>query len=149
MPIAQASLLVSFSPMILKRGETAYAAYNAALMKEVTVREFRGGTSSVSVPIGFGVRYRVGGVRGRSVAVGNQLVPQDSGLLVITSLRTVFTGQKKTLEFRHDRLVGVQEFTDGVRLNVSNRQTASLFKLPAGQSPSIACALIAAATARV
>jgi len=66
----------------------------------------------------------------------------------VTSSRTVFVGQKKTLEFRKDKLVGLEQFTDGIRLNVSNRQTASLFTMPAGQSPSIAAALISASSSR-
>jgi hypothetical protein len=93
-----------------------------------------------------GIRYRVGGVRGRSVVIGSELVTADSGELVVTSHRTVFTGQAKTLEFRNDKLVGMEQYTDGLRLNVSNRQTASLFKLPSG--PSIAAALISASVGR-
>ena len=63
----------------------------------------------------------------------------------MTSQRAVFTGQAKTLEFRNDKLVGMQQYTDGLRLNVSNRQAASLFKIPTG--PSIAAALITASVA--
>jgi hypothetical protein len=131
-------------PMLLNKDEVAYGSFAVDLMKEVTLREFRGGSSGVSVPLGHGVRYRVGAFRGRSVVVGTQLVSQDSGMLTVTSKRAVFTGQKKTLEFRRDRLVGMEQFTDGIRLNVSNRQTASLFRLRPGQSASILGALIAA-----
>lgn len=131
--------------MILKRGEVAYASFAASLIKEQAVREYHAGIASVSVPLGGGVRYRVGGVRGRSVVVGTELVVQDSGRLFITSQRTLYTGQVKTLEFRNDRLVGLEQYTDGLRLNVSNRQTASLFKM---EAPSIAAALISASVAR-
>jgi uncharacterized protein DUF2510 len=133
-------------PIMVKNGERAYGSFGVALMKEVTIREFRGGSSSVSVPLGGGVRYRVGGFLGRSVVVGTELVAQDTGILVVTSTRSVFIGQKKTLEFRNDKLLGLEQFTDGLRLNVSNRQTASLFKMPPGQSPSIAAALISASS---
>ncbi len=132
-------------PMLLTKDETAYASFAVDLMKEVTRREFRGGSSGVSVPLGHGVRYRVGAFRGHSVVVGTDLVPQDAGMLTVTSKRAVFTGQKKTLEFRRDRLVGMEQYTDGIRLNVSNRQTASLFRLRPGQSASILGALIATA----
>jgi hypothetical protein len=63
----------------------------------------------------------------------------------VTSQRVLFTGRAKTLEFRNDKMVGLEQFKDGLRLSVSNRQTASLFKL---QSPSIAAALISASVAR-
>jgi Protein of unknown function (DUF2510) len=131
--------------IMLKRGEEAYGAFDASLMKEVAIRQYQAGTSSVSVPLGGGIRYRVGGVRGRSVVIGSELVAADTGVLVVTSQRSVFTGQAKTLEFRNDKLVGMEQYTDGLRLNVSNRQAASLFKFPTG--PSIAAALISASVA--
>jgi hypothetical protein len=130
------------SPIMTKAGEVAYGSFSVALMKEVVQREFRGHTAGVSVPIGNGMRYRTGSVRGRSVVVGSELVAQDQGALTITSARSVFTGSTKTLEFRHDKLVGVQQYTDGLRLNVSNRQTASLFRFAKGEFPTVASALI-------
>lgn len=136
-------------PMLTKRGETAYGAFNAALMKEAVRREFRGGSSGVSIPVGFGVRYRTGRFRGHSVVVGTDLVAEDTGVLVVTNLRSVFAGSKKTLEFRHDRLVGMQQYRDGLRLNVSNRQTASLLKFSRGNSPTICAALITHAVAEI
>jgi hypothetical protein len=135
------------APIILKKGETAYGSFGCSLMKEVARRQFQAGTQSVSIPLGAGVRYRVGGIRGKSVVVGTDLVADDGGVLCVTSTRCVFTGQKKTLEFRHDKLVGMQQYADGFRLNVSNRQTASLFKMNPGESASVAAALISAAVA--
>jgi hypothetical protein len=130
--------------IMLKRGEEAHASFSASLMKEQAIREFRAGATSVSIPLGHGIRYRVGGVRGRSVVVGAAMVVQDSGVLYVTNQRVLFAGRAKTLEFRNDRLVGMEQFTDGLRLNVSNRQTASLFTMT---SPSIATALITATVA--
>jgi hypothetical protein len=130
-------------PLLLKRGEVANAVFApVSLMKERAVRQYRGGSSGVSIPIGFGVRYRTSSSRGRSVVVGTELVEEDRGQLTITSVRSVFVGARKTLEFRHDKLVGLEQFRDGLRLNVSNRQTASLLKMPRTASPSIAAALI-------
>lgn len=127
--------------MMVKRGEEAYGSFNAALMKEQAVREYRSGSSSVSIPLGGGVRYRVGGTRGRSVVIGTELVVQDTGLLYVTNQRVVFAGSAKTLEFRNDRVVSLEQFSDGLRLSVSNRQAASLFRTT---SPSVAAALITA-----
>ncbi|MCW2753911.1 MAG: zinc-ribbon protein [Marmoricola sp.] len=130
--------------VLMQQGEVAHGNFGASLMKEQTMREFRGGSQGISIPIGMGIRYRTSSMRGRSVVVGTQLVAEDSGLLTVTSKRTIFTGQKKTLEFRRDRLVGIEQFRDGIRLNVSNRQAASLFKLAPGASPTILAALISA-----
>jgi len=89
-----------------------------------------------------GVTYRVGQVRAHSLVVGTHLVAQDSGNVVVTDRRAVFMGTKKTLEFRRDRLVGLGQYADGLRLSVSNRQTASLFRFAQGSSPTIAAALL-------
>jgi hypothetical protein len=130
------------APLMTKPGETAYATFAVALMKEVVDRELRGGSRGVSVHIAKGVTYRVGQVRAHSVVVGTHLVAQDSGQLVVTDRRAVFMGTKKTLEFRRDRLVGLAQYADGLRLSVSNRQTASLFRFAQGSSPTIAAALL-------
>ena len=62
----------------------------------------------VSIRIANGVNYRVGRMRGHSVAVGKHLEAQDSGVLVVTDRRAVFMGTEKTLEFRRVRLVGLE-----------------------------------------
>jgi hypothetical protein len=130
------------TPLMTKPGETAYATFAVALMKEVVDRQLRGGSHGVSVHIAKGVTYRVGAIRAHSVVVGTHLVAQDSGQLVVTDRRAVFMGTKKTLEFRRDRLVGLGQYNDGLRLSVSNRQTASLFRFAQGSSPTIAGALL-------
>lgn len=55
-------------PIILKKDEQAHISVQADLLKEVILREYRGGYSGVSLRIAKGVRYHVGGARGRSVA---------------------------------------------------------------------------------
>ncbi len=135
---------VSTSAVLTKPGEIVHALMAVQLMKEVAVREMRGGSSGVSVHVAKGVSYRVGQFRAHSVVVGSELQVQDGGNLALTSQRAVFLGSQKTLEFRYDRLIGMEQFRDGLRLNVSNRQTASLLKFPAGQSPAIAAAIITA-----
>lgn len=93
---------VSDSPIVTKPGEIVHAAMIVDLMKEVAVREMRGGYSGVSIRVMKGVSYRVGQVRAHSVVVGTQLQVQDTGTLAITSKRAVFVGRQKTLEFRYD-----------------------------------------------
>lgn len=129
-------------PIMLKAGEVGRATFDVALMKEVPVREMRGGSHGVSIRVARGVSYRVGQARARSVVVGTQMQVQDVGVLTVTNQRAMFTGEKRTLEFRYDKLVGMEQFTDGLRLNVSNRQLASLFRFTARSSPAIADALI-------
>lgn len=129
--------------MIAQPGETVYASFGVSLLKEVVRREFRGRSSGVSMPLGLGIRYRTGSARGRSVVVGTDVVVAASGQLVLTDQRAIFLGDQKTLEFRRDKLVGLEQFTDGLRLSVSNRQSPSLFRFAKGESPALAAALVA------
>ena len=125
--------VVQDSRLMCKRGEVVHLEQPASLMKEVAVRQYVGGYSGWSFPIGkTGIRYRVGGVRGHSEVVGSQLQVADQGTLVVNSQRAVFIGNKSTIEMPYAKLVGVQVFTDGIRFNLSNRQRAPLFKLPSG-----------------
>ena len=130
--------------LMTKAGEVVYAEMAASLLKEVVHREYRGGSSGISFPILPGVRMRTGGFRGRSVVVGTSWEPADDGFLSFTSTRALFQGSKKTLEFRYDRMTGVEAYSDGVRMSVSNRQAASLF----GATDGVLAATIVLAAAQ-
>jgi hypothetical protein len=130
--------------LIAKAGETVHAETSAALLNEVTIRQFQGGSRGVSFKIMKGVRYNVGSFKGQSVVVGTEMQVQDIGGLSITSSRIVFLGEKKTLEFQYAKLVGLEVFNDGVRLQVSNRQTVSLIRVDPGMGPVIAATINAA-----
>jgi hypothetical protein len=129
-------------PILLKPGEFGRASFAAALMKEVAVREMRGGSSGLSIRVTKGVTYRTGQMRARSVVVGSQLQVQDVGVLSITNSRVVFVGRARTIEFRLEKLVSIEQFRDGLSLSVSNRQLASLFRITPPYSPLIAGAII-------
>lgn len=130
------------SQLISQPGEVVHGELPAALLKEVALREFRAGTSGVSVRIAKGVRVHAGGIRGRSVVVGTEMQTVDTGVLAISSKRVVFIGPRKTIESKYAKLVGVQVYTDAVAISVSNRQNASLFRVEDGP---YAAALINAA----
>ncbi|HEY6934919.1 MAG TPA: DUF2510 domain-containing protein [Marmoricola sp.] len=137
--------VVAQAPILTRRGETVHGVFRVELLKEREVRGYVGGSNGFSVALGHGVRYRVGAFRGHSAVLGTELVPQDEGVLVVTSSRTVFSGQRRTRELRHDRLLDLEQFSDGLRFNVSGRETTSLFRFREGSSPAIAAALVAAA----
>ena len=130
-------------PIILKRGEIAHLVTTADMMKEVAIREYKGGSQGVSFRIMKGVSYRVGSHRGTMEVVGSRLEVGDSGDLVVTSQRVVFTGGRRTQEVRYDKLIDVNVFKDAIQFHVSNRQKPSLFKVSSG--PMIAAAVNAAA----
>jgi hypothetical protein len=137
--------MTSQAQIMLKPGEKVHHMDAASLMKEVTLREFRGGSRGVSIPIVKGVRYRTGSFRGKSVVVGTELQVADQGGLWITSLRAVFAGQRKTLDLPYAKLANLNVFTDGISFNMTNRQTVPLFRVPSGQ---VVAAIINAAAQR-
>lgn len=132
-------------PIILKKDEQAHISVQADLLKEVILREYRGGYSGVSFRIAKGVRYHVGGARGRSVVVGHRMEVEDSGILYVTSQRAVFAGQRKTMEMPFAKLVTLNVFEDGVRFHLSNRKNAPLFQVKRGLGHVVAAVVNAAA----
>jgi hypothetical protein len=134
--------------VILKRSEVVHLEVQAELLKEVAVREFRGGSQGVSIPIAKGVRYRVGAMRGRVVTVGSQMTVQDTGTLSVTSQRVAYLGSAKSSEILYTKLMGIEAFTDGIRLQASNRQNALLFRFAQGVSGDAVAATINAAVQR-
>lgn len=135
------------SPMLMtKKDEVVHLETQAILLKEVAIREYRGGYSGVSFRIAKGVRYHTGGSRGRVEVVGTELQAADAGALSISSKRAVFMGSKRSIEFAYAKLLNIDVFTDGIRFHVSNRQTSHLFRLDSGD---VAAATLNAAVQRL
>lgn len=115
--------------LLLKAGETAYTEVTATLLKEVADKEMQGASQGISIPLGHGVRYRTGSVRGRMVTVGTHWQPADSGILTITDKRVVYHGGRKTLEFAFPKLATLNAYSDAIDLGVTNRQATSTFRV--------------------
>jgi hypothetical protein len=130
--------------LIPKKGEVVHFETPAGLMKEVTLREWRGGYSGVSFPIAKGLRYRTGSSRGHSVVVGTEMQVEDTGMFTITSQRIAYLGTRKTIEVPYTKLMNIDLFSDGVRIHSSNRQKAPLFRVEEGMGDAIAATLNAA-----
>lgn len=81
--------------LLLKNDESALYEAPVGLLKEVTDREYRGGSHGVSVPLGGGVRYRVGAMRGQVVTIGKHWETADSGVLTVTDQRIAYRGGRK------------------------------------------------------
>lgn len=113
--------------LLLKRGETALLDASVSLLTEVKDREFRGGSRGVSVPLGHGIRYRAGAVRGQMVTVGSHWATADTGALTVTDQRVVYHGGRKTLEFPFSKLATLNVYTDAIDLGITSRQSTSTF----------------------
>lgn len=126
LPVAESSQLIS------QRDEVVHGELSAALVKEVAVREYRGGGAGVSFRIAKGVRLHSGQTRGRSVVVGSEMQTVDKGVLAITNQRAVFIGSRKTVESKYAKFIALQVYTDAISIGVSNRQNASVFRVQDG-----------------
>jgi hypothetical protein len=115
--------------LILKKDEAALWDEPASLLKEVTDREFRAGSQGLSIPIGGGVRYRVGQTRGHVVTIGTHWATADTGTLTLTDDRIVYHGARKTLEFPFKKLATLNVYSDAIDLGVTSRQTTPSFRL--------------------
>ena len=112
--------------VILKPGERVFASITgASLIEERSAGgSWQGRSSGVSVPVGFGVRYRAGASRGHYVKAPPVPTAIDQGLFVITNQRASFQGTRQTRGCPFNRLLGFSYDPDngGITMSVSNRQ---------------------------
>lgn len=121
--------VLAASQLMPKRGEIVHIETAAALMKEVAVREWQGGSRGVSFRIAKGVRYRVGSTRGRVVTIGTQIQVADTGILAVTNQRAAFLGSRKTVDMPYTKLIAMQMYADAISFSLSNRQNAPLIRV--------------------
>jgi hypothetical protein len=127
--LAQGGLfLETETTLFLKADEVAVLDAPVTLLKEVAERQYKGSSQGISVPLGHGVRYRVGAYRGQMVTVGHHWEPADQGPLTVTDTRVVFHGGRKTLEFPFSKLSALHTYSDAIALGVTSRQTVSTFR---------------------
>jgi hypothetical protein len=133
------------SPRLLAQpGEAVHMEMGAALLKEVSLREWQGGSAGYSFRVAKGVRFNTGRVRGKSVVVGTEIQIEDEGALSVTSNCIVFLGSRKTVDIPYKKLVGMQVFSDGITLQSSSRQKAVMIRLADGAGEAVAATVIAA-----
>jgi hypothetical protein len=113
--------------LILKGDEASVLDTPVRLLKEVADREYVGGSRGFSIPLGGGVRYRAGAVRGHVVTIGSHWAVADEGMLTVTDRRVVYHGGRKTLEFPYSKLAALNVYSDAIDLGVTTRQSTSKF----------------------
>ena len=80
-----------------------------------TRREFRGGSVGVNVRVARGINLRQSSFRGRPVEV-NESVHMDTDVLGVTTKQIYFTGSARSFRYRHNKIVSLTPFSDGVGL---------------------------------
>jgi hypothetical protein len=92
-----------------------------------TPSTYAGGSSGVSIPVGGGIRFRVGAMRGQVIPGEELQMDKDQGVVMLTTDRLIFTGPIKTQEWNFDKLLMISTTDDesDYFISVSNRQKTS------------------------
>jgi len=103
---------VGASTFNLKRGEEPiYSAGKVTYAEERTVNTGSRSYGGVSLPLGAGAYYHIGGSQGKKVS---GLLPLDVGQVLITSQSLYFGGQTRTLRISLARVLRYEPYVDGV-----------------------------------
>jgi hypothetical protein len=98
----------------LESGEhPVFTAGKVVFAEEKTVSTHSRTFGSLSVPIGAGMYYRIGGSQGHQEQASG-LLPLDMGEMLITNRALYFGGQRKTLRIALKHVIRYQPYVDGV-----------------------------------
>jgi hypothetical protein len=125
--------------LLLHDDESALYDCPAYLLKEVVDRELRGSSQGISVPLGGGVRYRIGAMSGHMVTIGSHWTDADEGALTLTGSRLVYHGMRQTIEFQLKRIATLSVYGDAIAVGATNRKGNSHFRVG---SPELVAGLI-------
>lgn len=114
-------------PIILKKNENAVLVMpNITLKEPRSVRTSIGGYGGPTIRITKGISFRLGGASSRSVS-HEEIKTIDVGILTITNKRLIFTGSMKTLNYNLNKILSINEFTDGISIQRENKQKIEYF----------------------
>lgn len=122
--IALAGCGFGSNDIVLKPGESVVCLIRGVGLVEIRKGQghWTGGSSGVSVPLGFGVRGRVGRSRGHYVPGNEAPTVIDTGTMYLTTQRLIFTGSKRTVECQFSKVISIDAGGGHLRIAVSNRQ---------------------------
>ena len=111
--------------LVLQKGEVCHWEESARLRAMKTTRQFVGRSSSFSIPLGHGFRYRVGSFRGHPI---DHTVCEDAGIgvLHITNQRLCFNGMR-AIAIPYKKMVSINGFEGGFIVQTSNEKKPGIF----------------------
>ena len=122
---------------VMKKGEFALwsgpAAYHESRRQAGT---YVGRSSGVSIPIGGGIRYRTGAMKGTFVPGPETQQTIDQGTVLMTTARLIFNGSNRSQEWSFAKWTGAEASSDETNymFHVSNRQKASGVRINSNQA---------------
>lgn len=113
--------------ILLKKGESINLVLNNInFLEPRSVRYTKGGGGGVSVRVAKGVSVRSGSGQSRSESI-DEIKLIDTGTLIITNKRIVFSGNIKTINIDLDKLINLTPYSDGIATRRSNKQKTEYF----------------------
>ena len=112
--------------LVLQKGEVCHWEEGAGLRVQRTKREYVGSYKSVSVPLGHGVRFKVGGFKGHPID-HTELEDGGTGVLHITNQRVCFTSLQRAVSIPFKKMVSVGGFENGFIVQTSNEKKPGIF----------------------
>lgn len=123
------------APLALSQGEVAHLVTPCRIEQERVVRRRNvGGYSGVSLRIARGVHYHIGGSRGSSYPVTQQ-VTVSHGNLVLSSKRAVYLGSTRGFNKPWAKVSAVEPYSNAVTFYFTDRQNATTLLY---EDPSVA-----------
>ncbi len=103
-------------PFNFQKGEKAIWVFQDVDYYEQKKRiEYVGGSQGVSIRIAKGLYYRTGSFKGERVET-EETIHADTGTLCVTNKHVYFSGVTKGFRIKHDKIVSLQLFSDGIGL---------------------------------
>lgn len=88
---------------------------------------YEGRSSGVSVRVMKGIYYRTGQFQGNPVQT-TQIVPVDTGLLVVTNKHLYFVGSTKTHRIPFSKIIAYQPYSDAISISRDGIMKQDIFK---------------------
>jgi hypothetical protein len=120
-------MICDSSPVLLKpKEELQVVLPNMALWEPRAVRQSTGGYGGPSFRIAKGVYWRLGAFKAQSES-HEELRTIDQGTFTLTNKRLIFSGAKRTVDIKLDKLVSIEPYSDGIAVRSSAKQKTQYF----------------------
>ena len=114
-------------PFNFQKSETLiWAFWDVDYLEDKTKREYRGGSSGVSVRIARGVYYRTGGFRGTPIET-TERKHIGTGIMAVTNKHIYFASDNKNFRVRLDKIVTFTPFKDAVGIQSDSASSKPQF----------------------
>lgn len=104
----------------LKKGEKVVFKQEVELLEPRAIRVYKAGYAGTTIKLA-GKPFRIGGAKGHSESHYETKVI-DNGTLFLSDKRLIYTGQTKNYDIEYQRVLNIEYFPDGFKIQVQNRQ---------------------------